>query len=161
MLLQQSSPGPSGAASPKLVPSPRPNVSPRLTGSPNLSDGASSSNSPKLGTNSPSLGNNSPKLGTNSPSFGTNSPNLGASPKYGSPRIGGSPRPGRTAVEDEAALERLQTELKEGWTVHTGRDGRLYYCKKITMWFHSVKQYENDQVPRRTRAENLMLYIFD
>lgn len=107
MLLQQasSSPGPSGTASPKLAPSPRPNPSPsfsaRLTGSPILSDGASSSNSPRLG----------------------------ASPKFGSPMLGGSPRPTRTAVEDEAALERLQAELKEGWTVHTGRDGRLYYCK--------------------------------
>lgn len=114
MLLQQasSSPGPSGTASPKLAPSPRPNPSPnfnsRLTGSPSLSDGASSSNSPRLGANSPKLG---------------------ASPKYGSPRLGaGSPRPSR-ALEDEAALERLQAELKEGWTVHTGRDGRLYYCK--------------------------------
>lgn len=114
MLLQQasSSPGPSGTASPKLVPSPRPNPSPsfgpRPTGSPCMSDGASSSNSPRLGANSPKLG---------------------ASPKYGSPRLGGSPRPSRTAVEDEAAVERLQVELKEGWTVHTGRDGRLYYCK--------------------------------
>lgn len=114
MLLQQasSSPGPSGTASPKLAPSPRPNPSlsfgERLTGSPSLSDGASSSNSPKLGANSPKLG---------------------ASPKYGSPRLGGSPKPGRTAAEDEVAMERLQAELKEGWTVHTGRDGRLYYCK--------------------------------
>ncbi|KAI5637629.1 hypothetical protein NE865_09612 [Phthorimaea operculella] len=115
MLLQQASasPGPSGTASPKLAQSPRPNPSPslssRLTGSPSLSDGASSSNSPKLGANSPKLG---------------------ASPKFGSPRLGGSPRPSTTtAVEDEAALERLQVELKEGWTVHTGRDGRLYYCK--------------------------------
>lgn len=116
MLLQQasSSPGPSGTASPKLVPSPRPNPSPsfgpRPTGSPCMSDGASSSNSPRLGANSPKLG---------------------ASPKFGSPRLGGSPRPSRTAVEDEAALERLQVELKEGWTVHTGRDGRLYYCKLV------------------------------
>lgn len=108
MLLQQasSSPGPSGTASPKLPQSPRPNPSPsfgpRLTGSPSLSDGASSSNSPRLG----------------------------ASPKYGSPRLGsGSPKLGKSAVEDEAALERHQTELKEGWTVHTGRDARLYYCK--------------------------------
>lgn len=114
MLLQQasSSPGPSGTASPKLAPSPRPNPSPnfsaRLTGSP-LSDAASSSSSPRLGTYSPKLG---------------------ASPKYGSPRMGGSPRfEGKGALEDEVALERLQTELKEGWTVHTGRDGRLYYCK--------------------------------
>ncbi|KAF9824747.1 hypothetical protein SFRURICE_016856 [Spodoptera frugiperda] len=118
MLLQQasSSPGPSGTASPKLAPSPRPNPSPsfntRVTGSPSLSDGASSSNSPKLGANSPKLG---------------------ASPKYGSPRLGtGSPKLGRAALEDEAALERLQVELKEGWTVHTGRDGRLYYCKLCT-----------------------------
>lgn len=118
MLLQQasSSPGPSGTASPKLAPSPRPNPSPsfgnRLTGSPSLSDGPSSSNSPKLGANSPKLG---------------------ASPKYGSPRLGtGSPKTGRVALEDEAALERLQAELKEGWTVHTGRDGRLYYCNHIT-----------------------------
>ncbi|XP_022827993.1 uncharacterized protein LOC111357493 isoform X2 [Spodoptera litura] len=118
MLLQQasSSPGPSGTASPKLAPSPRPNPSPsfntRATGSPSLSDGASSSNSPKLGANSPKLG---------------------ASPKYGSPRLGtGSPKLGRAALEDEAALERLQVELKEGWTVHTGRDGRLYYCNHIT-----------------------------
>lgn len=66
---------------------------------------------------------------SNTPNLGANSPNLGASPKYGSPRLGGSPRPGKTAEEDEIALERLQTELKEGWTVHTGRDGRLYYCK--------------------------------
>ncbi|XP_072932460.1 uncharacterized protein [Epargyreus clarus] len=111
MLLQQasSSPGPSGTASPKLAPSPRPNPSPnftsRLTGSPSLSDGASSSNSPKLG----------------------------ASPKFGSPRLGGSPRlEARSALEDEAAMERLQAELKEGWTVHTGRDGRLYYCNHVT-----------------------------
>ncbi|CAH0587157.1 unnamed protein product [Chrysodeixis includens] len=118
MLLQQasSSPGPSGTASPKLAPSPRPNPSPsfsvRATGSPSLSDGASSSNSSKLGAGSPKLG---------------------ASPKYGSPRLGGdSPRLGRGALEDEAALERLQAELKDGWTVHTGRDGRLYYCNHIT-----------------------------
>ncbi|XP_053605008.1 uncharacterized protein LOC128672111 isoform X2 [Plodia interpunctella] len=109
MLLQQASPspGPSGTASPKLPPSPRPNPSPsfssRLTGSPSLSDGPSSSNSPRLG----------------------------ASPKFGSPRLGsGSPRP--RIAEDEAALERLQAELKEGWTVHTGRDGRLYYCNHVT-----------------------------
>uniref|UniRef100_A0A2A4K2F1 Uncharacterized protein n=1 Tax=Heliothis virescens TaxID=7102 RepID=A0A2A4K2F1_HELVI len=115
MLLQQasSSPGPSGTASPKLTSSPRPNPSPsfssRATGSPSLSDEASSSNSPKLGANSPKLG---------------------ASPKYGSPKLGtGSPKLGRVTLEDEAALERLQAELKEGWTVHTGRDGRLYYCK--------------------------------
>ncbi|CAH2046804.1 unnamed protein product, partial [Iphiclides podalirius] len=110
MLLQQatSSPGPSGTASPKLIPSPKPNAGfSRFAGSPILSDGASTSSSPKFGT----------------------SPKLGASPKYGSPRLGnGSPKLGRTA-EDEAALERLQAELKEGWTVHTGRDGRLYYCK--------------------------------
>ncbi|XP_047024894.1 uncharacterized protein LOC124633647 isoform X2 [Helicoverpa zea] len=118
MLLQQasSSPGPSGTASPKLTSSPRPNPSPsfnsRATGSPSLSDGASSSNSPKLGANSPKLG---------------------ASPKYGSPKLGtGSPKLGRVTLEDEAALERLQAELKEGWTVHTGRDGRLYYCNHIT-----------------------------
>ncbi|KAM3960052.1 LOW QUALITY PROTEIN: uncharacterized protein ACR2FA_005852 [Aphomia sociella] len=117
MLLQQasSSPGPSGTASPKLAPSPRPNPSPnfssRHTGSPSLSDGASSSNSPRPGANSPKLG---------------------ASPKFGSPRLGaGSPRPSR-ALEDETALERLQAELKEGWTVHTGRDGRLYYCNHVT-----------------------------
>lgn len=121
MLLQQasSSPGPSGTASPKLTtnsrPNPSPNFSARLTGSPSLSDGASSSSSSKLGTNSP---------------------RLGASPKYGSPRIGGSPRfEGKGAFEDEVALERLQTELKEGWTVHTGRDGRLYYCKWVVLCF--------------------------
>lgn len=128
MLLQQasSSPGPSGTASPKLAPSPRPNPSPsfntRVTGSPSLSDGASSSNSPKLGANSPKLG---------------------ASPKYGSPRLGtGSPKLGRAALEDEAALERLQVELKEGWTVHTGRDGRLYYCKvfnNLQQWLSHMK----------------------
>lgn len=114
MLLQQtSSPGPSGTASPKLTPN-RPNVSPnfttRLTGSPSLSDGASSSNSPKLGA-SPKYG--SPRMGSGSPRMG------GGSPKF----------EGKGALEDEVALERLQTELKEGWTVHTGRDGRLYYCK--------------------------------
>ncbi|OWR51637.1 hypothetical protein KGM_200649 [Danaus plexippus plexippus] len=101
MLLQQvsSSPGPSGTASPKLPPSPRPN--------------------------------SSPNFGSRSPKLGTNSPRLGASPKYGSPRLGSdSPRyEGKGALEDEVALERLQTELKTGWTVHTGRDGRLYYCK--------------------------------
>ncbi|XP_049872673.1 uncharacterized protein LOC126371433 [Pectinophora gossypiella] len=132
MLLQQasSSPGPSGAASPKLAPSPRPNPSPslsaRLTGSPSLSDGPSSSNSPKLGGNSPKLG---------------------ASPKYGSPRLSGSPRPS-TAVEDEAALERLQVELKEGWTVHTGRDGRLYYCNHITRtasWLPPVESWPSSR----------------
>ncbi|XP_050348297.1 uncharacterized protein LOC126772154 [Nymphalis io] len=130
MLLQQasSSPGPSGTASPKLAPNSRPNPSPnfssRLTGSPSLSDGASSSNSPKLGSNSPKLG---------------------ASPKYGSPRMGGSPKfEGRSALEDEVALERLQTELKDGWTVHTGRDGRLYYCNHITRtasWLPPVESW--------------------
>ncbi|XP_013139382.1 PREDICTED: uncharacterized protein LOC106103999 [Papilio polytes] len=112
MLLQQaSSPGPSGAHSPKPAPSPKPHPHPspsfntRFTGSPNLSDGASSSNSPRLG----------------------------ASPKFGSPRLGsGSPKPCRGSADDEAALEKLQAELKEGWTVHTGRDGRLYYCNHIT-----------------------------
>ncbi|CAG9787960.1 unnamed protein product [Diatraea saccharalis] len=121
MLLQQasSSPGPSGTASPKFVPSPRPNPSPnfnsRLTGSPSLSDGVSNTSSPKLGGNSPKLGANSPKLG--------------ASPKFGSPRLGAGSFRCRTVTEDDAALERIQMELKEGWTVHTGRDGRLYYCK--------------------------------
>ncbi|XP_060801455.1 uncharacterized protein LOC106134103 isoform X2 [Amyelois transitella] len=129
MLLQQaSSPGPSGTASPKLAP--RPNPSPsfnsRLTGSPSLSDGASSSNSPKLGANSPKLG---------------------ASPKFGSPRLGsGSPRP--RALEDEAALERLQAELKEGWTVHTGRDGRLYYCNHVTRTASWLPPAENWPSPR-------------
>lgn len=115
MLLQQASPspGPSGTASPKIT---RPNSNfPRLN-SPVLSDGKGS---PKLGS-SPSFDTNSPKFGH----FG-DSPNLGASPKYGSPKLGGSPK----ALEDEAALEKLLVELKEGWTVHTGRDGRLYYCK--------------------------------
>lgn len=122
MLLQQasSSPGPSGTASPKLPQSPRPNPSPsfgsRLTGSPSLSDGTSSTNSPKLGA-SPKYG--SPRLGYSSPGLGSGSPRLGS----------GSPRLGRTAGEGEVAVERLQAELKEGWTVHTGRDGRLYYCK--------------------------------
>ncbi|VVC88051.1 unnamed protein product [Leptidea sinapis] len=117
MLLQQasSSPGPSGTASPKLSCSSRTNPSPsfpRLNGSPVLSDAASSSSSPKLCGNSPKLGNS-----------------LGASPKYGSPKLGGSPKCERGVLENGAALERLQTELKQGWTVHTGRDGRLYYCK--------------------------------
>ncbi|CAH2207996.1 jg851, partial [Pararge aegeria aegeria] len=109
-----------GTASPKLTPS-RLNISPnfttRLTGSPSLSDGASSSNSPRLGANSPKLGA-SPKYG--SPRMGSGSPRMGS----GSPRF-----EGRGALEDEVSLERIQTELKEGWTVHTGRDGRLYYCK--------------------------------
>lgn len=26
-------------------------------------------------------------------------------------------------------LETLQDMLKEGWTAHTAKDGRLYYCK--------------------------------
>uniref|UniRef100_A0A182M193 Uncharacterized protein n=1 Tax=Anopheles culicifacies TaxID=139723 RepID=A0A182M193_9DIPT len=26
-------------------------------------------------------------------------------------------------------LETLQEQLKEGWTAHTAKDGRLYYCK--------------------------------
>lgn len=111
MLLQQASPGPSCTASPKLarVQAPSPNPSSRLTGSPNLSDGASSSNSSRFGI--------------------PGSPRLGAG---GSPMLGiGSPRGtlARSAAAEEVALERLQTELKEGWTVHTGRDGRLYYCK--------------------------------
>ncbi|XP_068633830.1 uncharacterized protein [Battus philenor] len=116
MLLQQaSSPGPSGAVSPKLNPkttsTPSPSFNTRF-GSPNLSDCASTSNSPKLGSNSPKLG---------------------ASPKYGSPRLGdGSPKHGRVPVQDEAILQKLQAELKEGWTVHTGRDGRLYYCNHVT-----------------------------
>ncbi|CAF4849556.1 unnamed protein product [Pieris macdunnoughi] len=115
MLLQQAtpSPGPSGTASPKSRQNP--NFS-RLN-SPVLSDGKGSL---RLGSNSPSIGTSSPKFG-----YLGDSPNLGASPKYGSPKLGGSPK----ALEDEAALERLQTDLKEGWTVHTGRDGRLYYCK--------------------------------
>ncbi|XP_045769847.1 uncharacterized protein LOC123870540 [Maniola jurtina] len=136
MLLQQtSSPGPSGTASPKLTPN-RPNISPnfttRLTGSPSLSDGASSSNSPRLGTNSPKLGA-SPKYG--SPRMGSGSPRMGS----GSPRF-----EGKGALEDEVALERLQTELKEGWTVHTGRDGRLYYCNHITRtasWLPPVESW--------------------
>ncbi|XP_041979732.1 uncharacterized protein LOC121733528 [Aricia agestis] len=124
MLLQQASPapGPSGTASPKLPPSPRP--SPNFSRfSPSLSDGTSSSNSPRLGT--------SPRMA--SPNLGA-SPSLGASPKYGSPRLGGSPK--CEGVEDEVALERIQAELKEGWTVHTGRDGRLYYCNHVTRTAH-------------------------
>ncbi|XP_045532140.1 uncharacterized protein LOC123719483 [Pieris brassicae] len=118
MLLQQAtpSPGPSGTASPKTRHNPN---FPRLN-SPVLSDGKDSL---RLGSNSPSIGTSSPKFG-----YLGDSPNLGASPKYGSPKLGGSPK----ALEDEAALESLQTVLKEGWTVHTGRDGRLYYCNHIT-----------------------------
>ncbi|CAO1409017.1 unnamed protein product [Diamesa tonsa] len=26
-------------------------------------------------------------------------------------------------------VETIQEQLKEGWTVHTAKDGRLYYCK--------------------------------
>uniref|UniRef100_A0A182PFF4 WW domain-containing protein n=1 Tax=Anopheles epiroticus TaxID=199890 RepID=A0A182PFF4_9DIPT len=26
-------------------------------------------------------------------------------------------------------LETLQEQLKDGWTAHTAKDGRLYYCK--------------------------------
>ncbi|CAG9132610.1 hypothetical protein JYU34_017331 [Plutella xylostella] len=103
MLLQQASmsPGPSGTASPKPHPSPRPSpsISSRLTGSPVTSDGASSSNSPRFGR---------------------------GSPRFGSPKLSESPR---RQMQDEVALELLQGELKDGWTVHTGRDGRLYYCK--------------------------------
>ncbi|XP_021709477.1 uncharacterized protein LOC5575615 [Aedes aegypti] len=29
-------------------------------------------------------------------------------------------------------LESLQETLKEGWTVHTAKDGRLYYCNHVT-----------------------------
>ncbi|XP_050068003.1 uncharacterized protein LOC126556652 [Anopheles maculipalpis] len=29
-------------------------------------------------------------------------------------------------------LETLQEQLKEGWTAHTAKDGRLYYCNHIT-----------------------------
>ncbi|XP_050678583.1 uncharacterized protein LOC126974904 [Leptidea sinapis] len=131
MLLQQasSSPGPSGTASPKLSCSSRTNPSPsfpRLNGSPVLSDAASSSSSPKLCGNSPKLGNS-----------------LGASPKYGSPKLGGSPKCERGVLENGAALERLQTELKEGWTVHTGRDGRLYYCNHITRTASWLPPVEN------------------
>uniref|UniRef100_A0A182QAY2 WW domain-containing protein n=1 Tax=Anopheles farauti TaxID=69004 RepID=A0A182QAY2_9DIPT len=34
-------------------------------------------------------------------------------------------------------LETLQEQLKEGWTAHTAKDGRLYYCKK-TWFIHTV-----------------------
>ncbi|XP_028041755.1 uncharacterized protein LOC114251617 isoform X2 [Bombyx mandarina] len=85
---------------------------------------------------------------SNTPNLGANSPNLGASPKYGSPRLGGSPRPGKTAEEDEIALERLQTELKEGWTVHTGRDGRLYYCNHVTRTASWLPPAESWSSPR-------------
>lgn len=26
-------------------------------------------------------------------------------------------------------LDAIQENIKEGWTVHTAKDGRLYYCK--------------------------------
>ncbi|XP_038214206.1 uncharacterized protein LOC119834007 [Zerene cesonia] len=124
MLLQQASslPGPSGTASPKPN---RPGASPNFSriNSPLTHD--AKLNSPKLGNNSPVLGNHTPILGNNSPI--ANSPNLGASPKFGSPKLGGSPKCER--AENDEALDKLQGELKEGWTVHTGRDGRLYYCK--------------------------------
>lgn len=31
--------------------------------------------------------------------------------------------------EIDRYLQALQCRLKEGWTVHVGKDGRLYYCK--------------------------------
>lgn len=34
-----------------------------------------------------------------------------------------------TNNEVSHALENIQEKLKEGWTVHTAKDGRLYYCK--------------------------------
>ncbi|XP_063381740.1 uncharacterized protein LOC134668152 [Cydia fagiglandana] len=130
MLLQQASPspGPSGTSSPH--PSPRPSL-PRSP----LSD-ASPRASPKFA---------SPTLGAK---FG--SPTLGASPKFGSPKLK------RTAVEDEAALERIQAELKEGWSVHTGREGRLYYCNHVTQtasWLPPVESWPSSRDGSRSSQE--------
>lgn len=29
------------------------------------------------------------------------------------------------------SLDAIQQRIKEGWTVHTAKDGRLYYCKYV------------------------------
>lgn len=88
--------------------------------------------SPKPGRPTPS-----PNLGARvagSPSLSDGASSSNSSRFTGSPRLGlgGSPKLERSPLEDETALERLQTELKDGWTVHTGRDARLYYCNHIT-----------------------------
>ncbi|CAK1541912.1 unnamed protein product [Leptosia nina] len=142
MLLQQATPtpGPSGTASPKRN---RPNGGANFSklNSPILNDGSKGNCSPRFGSSSPSLAAGSPKF--NSPSAG-GSPNLGVSPKFASPKLGGSPKGESKALQDETALERLQVELKEGWTVHTGREGRLYYCNHITRtasWLPPVESW--------------------
>lgn len=34
-----------------------------------------------------------------------------------------------SALEQECQLDAIESRLKEGWTVHTAKEGRLYYCK--------------------------------
>jgi hypothetical protein len=36
-------------------------------------------------------------------------------------------------------LEAIQENLKEGWTVHTAKDGRLYYCKWVNHHFRHTR----------------------
>ncbi|XP_077295591.1 uncharacterized protein LOC143917857 [Arctopsyche grandis] len=47
------------------------------------------------------------------------------------PGVGTAAGPG-PSVNPDGALDVVRRRLKEGWTVHTGRDGRLYYCNHVT-----------------------------
>lgn len=50
-------------------------------------------------------------------------------------------------------LENIQEQLKEGYTVHTAKDGRLYYCKWVKEFFLRSSSNEWKMRPRQRGAE--------
>ncbi|XP_037956584.1 uncharacterized protein LOC119686158 [Teleopsis dalmanni] len=53
--------------------------------------------------------------------------------------------------EIDRHLEAIQNKLKEGWTVHVGKDGRLYYCNHLTQtagWLPSCEDWsKHEELP--------------
>lgn len=39
-----------------------------------------------------------------------------------------------SSVPENNSLDAIQQKIKEGWTVHTAKDGRLYYCKYVNKY---------------------------
>ncbi|XP_053679719.1 uncharacterized protein LOC128730669 [Anopheles nili] len=66
------------------------------------------------------------------PSFQQHAPNLLAAQQPSSLTSSSSASSTPPIQDASRYLETLQEQLKEGWTAHTAKDGRLYYCNHIT-----------------------------
>lgn len=41
-------------------------------------------------------------------------------------------------------LESMQSNLKPGWTIHSGKEGRLYYCKLVLLYNYKKHKFQKN-----------------